>query len=120
MLSSLCLLTHSHLYIVVINSNLIASSTKRMISNVEEITTRDMLEESMKEFPLYYVAGVVNANQYLPDYGMRYYLGAEDFTTDADRYEFYNKKLSDGLAYFFRVFSIDSTLAVCQGFMCNC
>ena len=106
MLSSLYLLTYSHLYIIVINSNLIASSTKRMISNVEEITTRDMLEESMKEFPLYYVAGVVNANQYLADYGMRYYLGAEDFTTedfttDVDRYEFYNKKLSDGLAYFF-------------------
>ena len=83
-----------------------------MIRSVANITTRVLLEESQKAFPLYYVAGVVNANQYIPYQGMRYYLGVEDFTTDAEGHDFYNRKLSDGLAYFFRVFSIDSTLEV--------
>ena len=113
-------LTHSHLYIVVINSDVIISSTKRMISSVEDITTRDLLEETMKELPLYYIAGVVNADQYVPDHRMRYYLGVEDSTTDAEGHTFYNRKLGVGLAYFFRVFSIDSTLVVCQVFAFNC
>lgn len=109
-------LTHSHLYVVVINSDVIISSTKRMITSVEDITTRDLLQETNEEFPKYYVASVVNADQYLPDHRMGYYLGAEDFTTDAEGHTFDNKELNAGSAYFFRVFSIDSTLAVCQVF----
>ena len=107
-------LTHSHLYIVVIDSDVIINNTKRMITSVKDITTRDLLEETMKQFPLYYVAGVINADQYLPDHRMGYYLGVEDITTDAEGHMFYNRELSVDLAYFFRVFSIDSTLAVCQ------
>ena len=114
-------LTHSHLYIVVINSDVI-NSTKRMITSVKDITTKDLLEETMKQFPLYYVAGVVITDQYLPDHRMGYYLGVEDVTTDAEGHMFYNRELitSVGLAYFFRVFSVDSTLAVCQVFAFNC
>ena len=44
---------------------------------------------------------------------MGYYLGAGDHTVDAEGHMFHNKKLSVGLSYFFRVFSIDSTYEVC-------
>ena len=84
-----------------------------MISSVEDITTKQLLEESTKISPLYYVAAVVNASQYIQDVTMRYYLGAGDNTTDAEGHMFHNRKLNFGLAYFFRVFSIDSTLEVC-------
>ena len=100
-----------------INIDVLGRSTKRMIASVESITTQDLLEKnSTKE---YYVAGVVNATQYIPDHRMRYYLGAEDSTTDSEGHTFYNKELGVGLAYFFRVFSIDSTLGVCQNFVYN-
>ena len=94
-------------------SDIIISNTKRMISSVEDITTKQLLNESMT---LYYVAAVVNASQYIPDHSMGYYLGADDHTVDAEGRMFHNKKLSVGLSYFFRVFSIDSTLEVCQVF----
>ena len=96
-----------------IKSDVIISNTKRMITNVEDITTKQLLNESMKISPLYYVAAVVNATQYVPDHRMRYYLGAGDHTADSDGHIFYNKQLSVGLSYFFRVFSVDSTLEVC-------
>ena len=95
-----------------IKSDIIISSTKRTITSVEDITTRQLLDESMQTFPSYYVAAVVDAGQY-EDRTMGYYLGAGDYTTDAEGYVFHNKKLSVGLSYFFRVFSIDSTLGVC-------
>ena len=97
---------------MVINSSVIGN-TKRTISSVEDITTKQLLDESMKASPLYYVAAVVNANQYIPNQRMRYYLGAGDNTTDAEGHMFHNKELKKGLAYFFRVFSVDSTLEVC-------
>ena len=56
---------------------------------------------------------MVNASQYIPNHRMRYYLGAGDSTTDAEGYTFRNSELKNGLSYFFRVFSIDSTLEVC-------
>ena len=96
---------------MVINSSVI-SSTKRTISSVEDITTKQLLNESMKISPLYYVAAVVNASQYVPNHRMRYYLGAGDNTTDADGNMFHNRELKKGFAYFFRVFSIDNTLEV--------
>ena len=95
-----------------IKSDIIISSTKRTITSVEDITTTQLLDESMKTFPSYYVAAVVDADQY-GDRTMGYYLGADDYTTDAEGHVFHNKKLSVGLSYFFRVFSIDSTLEVC-------
>ena len=97
---------------MVINSSVIGN-TKRTISSVEDITTKQLLDESMKASPLYYVAAVVNANQYILNHRMRYYLGAGDSTTDAEGHMFHNKELKNGLAYFFQVFSIDSTLEVC-------
>ena len=81
-----------------------------MISSVEDITTKQLLNKSMT---LYYVAAVVNATQYEPNHRMGYYLGAGDHTADAEGRMFHNKKLSVGLSYFFRVFSIDSMLEVC-------
>ena len=95
-----------------IKNDVIISNTKRMISSVEDITTKQLLDESMKTSPLYYVAAVVNASQYVPDHRMGYYLGAGDHTADSDGHIFYNKQLSVGLSYFFRVFSVDSTLEV--------
>ena len=97
---------------MVINSRVIGN-TKRTISSVEDITTKQLLDESMKTSPSYYVAAVVNANQYIPNHRMRYYLGAGDNTTDAEGRMFHNKELKKGLAYFFRIFSVDSTLEVC-------
>ena len=104
---------HSHLYIVVIKSDVL-SSTKRMINNAEHITTQQLLEESVKDVPSYYIAAVVNASQYRDGFRMGYVLGAEDYTTDADGHSFYNRKLINGLEYFFRVFSISSTPEVCK------
>jgi len=90
-----------------------------MISSAEDITTQELLEESMKDSPLYYIAAVINASQYKRNHRMRYYLGAGDNTTDAYDHVFHNKKLRKGLAYFFRVFSIDSTSEVCLVFILN-
>ena len=106
--SNIYSLLHSHLYIVVIKSDVL-SSTKRMISSAENITTEQILEESEKDAPSYYIAAVVNASQYRDGYRMSYALGAEDYTTDADGNSFYNRNLTNGLEYFFRVFSISST-----------
>ena len=83
-----------------------------MISSAEDITTQELLEESMKDSPLYYIAAVVNASQYKPNHRMRYYLGVGDNTTDFKGHMFHNRKLRKDFAYFFRVFSVNSTLEV--------
>ena len=105
---SLHMFIHSHLYIVVININVI-NSTEYI---AEDITTQELLKESMRDSPKYYVAAVVNAIQYVDGYRMAYILGAEDYTTDAYGNTFYNRELSNRFKYFFRVFSIDSTQEV--------
>lgn len=103
---------YSHLYIVVIDGNGF-SSTEDIFSNAENITTQELLEESMKDSPKYYIAAVVNASQYVDGYRMAYLLGAEDYTTDANGYVFYNKQLlNNNFKYFFRIFSINSTQEV--------
>ena len=99
---------YSHLYIVVVNSSMISDSEYV----AEDITTQELLEESMKEFPNYYIAAVVNASQYVDGYRMAYILGAEDYTTDAYGHIFYNRQLSNNFKYFFRIFSINSTQEV--------
>ena len=97
---------------MVIDGN-VFSSTEDMFSNVEDITTQELLEESMKDSPKYYIAAVVNASQYMDGYRMAYLLGAEDYTTDANGYVFYNKQLlNNNFKYFFRIFSISSTQEV--------
>ena len=99
---------NSHLYIVVIDNNIIIN-TKRMVTNVEDITTEELIEESMKTSPPYYVAAVVNSSQYIQDHIMSYILGADDYTTDAEGHVFHNRELTRDFSYFFRVFSIDSS-----------
>ena len=83
------------------------------ITDVQFISTEVLLEQSTKPFPLFYVAAVVYANQYIPSYRMSYILGAGDNTTDSYGNVFHNKELKEGFAYFFRVFSNDSTPEVC-------
>ena len=99
---------YSHLYIVVINSNVISDSEYV----AENITTQELLEELTKDSPKYYIAAVVNAGQYVDGYRMAYILGAEDYTTDAYGNIFYNRQLSNNFKYFFRIFSINSTQEV--------
>jgi len=77
--------------------------------NTQSISTKDLLQQSMKSSPLYYVAAVVYASQYIPGYRMRYVLGAGDNTTDHNGYMYNNRLVKDDYQYFFRVFSNDST-----------
>jgi len=83
-----------------------------VIDNIMEISTKDLLEESMKTSPLFYVAAAVNA---VPGYTcwMSYILGAGDNTTDPNGRAFYNREvIKRTYLYFFRVFSADSTSEV--------
>ena len=98
----------SHLYIVCINGSVL-TSTKRMVINVKDLTTQELVKESSKDNPDFYIAAVVDATQYEENYRMGYRLGAEDSTTDKYDHEFNNRKLISGLKHFFRVFSINST-----------
>jgi len=116
----------SHLYItVIINGSSIESKpiTARQVNvndtDVQLKPTEVLLEQSTKASSLYYVAAVVYANQYKTNYSMRYILGAGDNTTDPYGNVFHNRELKEGFAYFFRVFSIDSTPEVCMYFNCN-
>ena len=92
---------YSYLYIVVVTDN--------TITNAEDILTATILEESMKNHPLFYVAAVVNVSQYVLGKGLSYILGAGDYTTDINSQVFYNRKVKDNYFYFFRIFSFDST-----------
>ena len=97
--------TCRYLYIIIAVNN-------SVIINTQTISTEVLLEQSMKSSPLYYVAGVVYASQYVPGYRMRYVLGAGDTTTDHNGHVFTNKPVKDDYQYFFRVFSNDSTSEV--------
>ena len=84
-----------------------------VIKNVTNVITKNLLEESTKTTPLFYVAAVVNASQYVPGYRMSYILGAGDNTTDPDGHVFYNRETIQRNYYFFyRVFSANSTQEV--------
>ena len=93
---------YSYFYIIVATSDF-------AIENIQEIVTEKLLEESTKTTPLFYVAGVVNASQYIPGHRMSYILGAGDNTTDPDGRVFSNREVKLTYWYFFRVFSADST-----------
>ena len=99
--------TCRYLYIIIAVNN-------SVIMNTQTISTEDLLEQSMKSSPLYYVAGVVYASQYVPGYRMRYVLGAGNTTTDHNGHVFTNRPVEDDYQYFFRVFSNDSTSEVCR------
>ena len=96
--------TYSHFYIiVVINSSEI---------NVTAQATHDLIEHSMNNPMLYYIAAVVNASQYLQysgDFRMRYALGAGDNTTDVYGRVFHNREVKREYSFFYRVFSANST-----------
>ena len=83
-----------------------------VVDNVQEIATVDLLKESTKATPLFYVAAVVDVSQYVPGYRMSYILGAGDNTTDPDGHVFYNREVKRTDLYFFRVYSSDSTQEV--------
>ena len=86
----------------------------QLITDPANISTEDLLEESTKTTPLFYVAGVVNASQYVPGYRMSYILGAGDNTTDPYGHVFYNREDTRGTyLLFYRVFSVSSTQQVC-------
>jgi len=80
-----------------------------VVSTFSLIMSNELLEESTRTCPSYYVAAVVNTSQYVPGYRMSYILGAGDNTTDPDGHVFYNREVVQCFEYFFRVFSIDST-----------
>ena len=101
------LYTYSYLYIIVHN---ISNTT--LVTNTEDITTQELLEESMKASPLFYVAAVINANQYVDGYRMKYSLGAGDHTADKYGHEFHNRPIKESTLFFFRIFSISSTQEV--------
>ena len=99
-----------HLYVVVINADVL-SSTKRAVSEVKDIPTHQLIQESLKNDPDYYIAAAVKANQYMDRfvYKMLYILGVEDITTDVYSNRFYNRRLTTDIKYFCRIFSINST-----------
>ena len=99
---------YSHFYIIVIIN---ASA----ITSVEDISTPQLLDYSMDNSMLYYIAAVINASQYvqyLNNFTMRYTLGAGDNTTDPHGHVFHNREVRAGYSYFYRVFSASSTLKV--------
>ena len=87
-------------------------ATDNVITNIESISTASLLEESLKSHPLFYVAAVVNASQYVLGKGLGYILGVGDNTTDISGQVFFNRKVKENQFYFFRIFSLDSTLEV--------
>ena len=79
----------------------------------EHITTEEILEETTKASPLYYVAAAIHADQYRDGYRMKYSLGAGDTTTDPDGNVFHNnREIVVTTLFFFRAFSINSTQQV--------
>ena len=82
------------------------------ITDVEDLTTHQLLEHSKSNSMLFYIAAVVNASQYLQymnAYRMRYALGAGDSTTDVYGNVFYNREVKSEYSFFYRVFSANST-----------
>ena len=83
--------------------------TDNGVTNTKSISTANLLEESVKSRPLFYVAAVVNVSQYVLGNKLSYILGTGDNTTDINNQVFYNRKVEDTYLYFFRIFSFDST-----------
>ena len=83
--------------------------TDNVITDAKGISTANLLEESMKSRPLFYVTAVVSVSQYVLGNKLSYILGTGDNTTDINNQVFYNRKVKDTYLYFFRIFSFDST-----------
>ena len=87
-------------------------ATDNVITDTKSISTASLLEESRKSHPLFYIAAVVNVSQYVLGKGLGYILGAGDNTTDISGQVFFNRKVKGNQFYFFRIFSLGSTLEV--------
>ena len=99
---------YSHLYVIVYT---ISNTT---LVTAEHITTREILEETTRASPLFYVAASIDASQYRDGYTMQYSLGAGDTTTDPNGNVFHNdREIIVTTLFFFRVFSVNSTQEVC-------
>jgi len=106
----ICVIHFSHLYIVVVLDGESGSITTRQVhDDVTTTPTKDLIVASMSTSSLVYVAGVVNASQYVPGSRLGYIVGAGDNTTDPDGNVFHNREVERDFQYFFRVFSADST-----------
>ena len=92
---------YSYLYIIVVTDN--------GVTDTKSISTKSLLEESLKSRPLFYVATVINVSQYVLGNKLSYILGAGDNTTDINDQIFYNREVKNTYLYFFRIFSFDST-----------
>lgn len=82
------------------------------ITDVKDVTTKELLEHSMNSSMQFYIAAVVNASQYLDRYRMVYVLGARDNTIDLYGHVFHNREVNKEYLFFYRVFSANSTLEV--------
>ena len=91
-----------------------------LVTDTEDITTEEILEETTKTSPLFYVTAVIHASQYRDGYTMQYALGAGDTTTDDYGHTFRNREIQMSTLFFFRVFSVSSTPEVCIMFMVGC
>ena len=81
----------------------------------KNLITQELLEHSMNNSMLLYIAAVVHASQYVQyadGYRLRYVLGAGDNTTDKDGHMFHNREVKSEYSFFYRVFSVNSTLEV--------
>jgi len=109
----ICVIHFSHLYIVVVLDDESGGITTRQVhDDVTTTPTKQLIEWSMSaSFPVY-VAGVVNASQYVPDTALGYIVGAGDITTDPNGNVFHNREVEGDFEYFFRAFSADSTAEV--------
>ena len=106
----ICVIHFSHLYIVVVLDGESGGITTRQVhDDVTTTPTKDLIVASMSTSSPVYVAGVVNASQYVPDTTLGYIVGAGDNTTDPDGNVFHNREVEGDFEYFFRVFSVDST-----------
>ena len=92
---------YSYLYIIAV--------TDDTVTDTKSISTASLLEESPKNHPLFYVAAVVDINQYVLGKRLTYIMGIGDNTTYINGQVFYNRKVTDECCYFFRIFSFDST-----------
>ena len=84
--------------------------------NATVLSTQELLNHSMDNLMLLYIAAVVNASQYMQyanDYRIRYALGAGDNTTDINGRMFHNREVKREYSFFYRVFSVNSTIEVC-------
>ena len=94
---------------VVVDDESRGITTRQVHDDVTATPTKQLIDASMSTSSPVYVAGVVNASQYVLGTRLGYIVGAGDNTTDPDGNVFHNREVEGDFEYFFRVFSADST-----------